>query len=50
MEYDVKAEGPWDLVVFSETIYCLGWLYPLFDVGWLRLEPLAEATSGAGAC
>ena len=35
MDYDPHAEGPWDLVVMSETIYSLGWLYPLFDVGWL---------------
>ena len=35
MEFDPVAEGPWDLVVMSETIYCLGWLYPLFDIGWL---------------
>ena len=35
MDVDVAAEGPWDLVVFSETIYCLGWLYPMFDVALL---------------
>jgi hypothetical protein len=35
MEFDVVAEGPWDLMVFSETIYCLGWLYSMFDVGFL---------------
>jgi SAM-dependent methyltransferase len=35
MEVDLAAEGPWDLVVMSETIYCLGWLYPLFELGWL---------------
>ena len=43
MELDVEAEGPWDLVVLSETIYCLGWLYPLFDVGWLVSCLLAAA-------
>jgi SAM-dependent methyltransferase len=35
MEEDMAAWGPWDLVVLSETIYYLGWLYPFFDVGWL---------------
>lgn len=45
MDYDVTAEGPWDLVVMSETIYCLGWVYPLFEVGWLAsrlLESLVD--------
>ena len=27
MEYDLQDEGPWDLIVMSETIYYLGWLY-----------------------
>lgn len=35
MEYDAETEGPWDLIVLSETIYYLGWLYPFFDVAWL---------------
>jgi 2-polyprenyl-3-methyl-5-hydroxy-6-metoxy-1,4-benzoquinol methylase len=35
MDFDVVAEGPWDLVVLSETIYSLGWLYSMFDVGFL---------------
>lgn len=35
MDFDPVAEGPWDLVVMSEAIYCLGWQYPLFDIGWL---------------
>lgn len=42
MELDPEAEGPWDAVVMSETIYCLGWLYPLFELGWL-----AERVHGA---
>jgi hypothetical protein len=46
MEYDVAADGPWDLVVMSETIYCLGWLYPLFDVGWLVSRLLDAQASG----
>jgi SAM-dependent methyltransferase len=46
MEYDVKAEGPWDLVVMSETIYYLGWLYSFFDVGWLASEIFAATSDG----
>jgi SAM-dependent methyltransferase len=46
MDFDVKAEGPWDLVVMSETIYYLGWLYPLFDIGWLAAELLAATRDG----
>jgi SAM-dependent methyltransferase len=41
MDYDARAEGPWELIVMSESIYCLGWLYPLFDIGWLVSELLA---------
>jgi SAM-dependent methyltransferase len=47
MEYDVRPEGPWDLVVMSETIYYLGWLYSFFEVGWLARE-LYEATADDG--
>ncbi len=46
IELDVRAGGPWDLVVMSETIYCLGWLYPLFDVGVLASELHAAASPG----
>jgi len=46
MERDLQAEGPWDLVVMSETIYYLGWLYPFFDVGWLALQLLAATREG----
>jgi SAM-dependent methyltransferase len=35
MYLDLAAGGPWNLVVFSETIYCLGWLYSFFDISWL---------------
>lgn len=41
MDLDARAEGPWDLIVVSETIYCLAWLYPLFDLVWLASELLA---------
>ena len=47
MDYDPHAEGPWDLVVMSETVYFLGWLYSLFDVAWLASE-LFRATCAGG--
>ncbi len=46
MDYDLRAEGPWDLVVMSETIYYLGWLYPFFDVAWLASELFVSTTGG----
>jgi SAM-dependent methyltransferase len=33
--FDPVEEGPWDLVVLSETIYYVGWRYSFFEVGWL---------------
>ena len=47
MDYDPHSDGPWDLVVMSETIYYLGWLYPFFDVGWLAFQ-LFDATREGG--
>jgi predicted TPR repeat methyltransferase len=47
MDYKPQVDGPWDLVVFTETIYYLGWLYPFFDVAWLALQ-LFEATRSGG--
>lgn len=47
MEFDPGAEGPWDLIVLSETIYYLGWLYPFFDVAWFASE-LFRATRVGG--
>lgn len=46
MEYELSADGPWNLIVMSETIYCLGWLYPFFDVGWLVSELFAATKPG----
>jgi SAM-dependent methyltransferase len=46
MDFDARAEGPWDLVVMSETIYYLGWLYPLFEVGWLASELFGATRAG----
>lgn len=47
MEYDPGIDGPWDLIVMSETIYYLGWLYPLFDLAWL-VRQLFESTRPGG--
>ena len=47
MDFGVSADGPWDLIVMSETIYCLGWLYPLFDLGML-VSDLHAATRPGG--
>jgi SAM-dependent methyltransferase len=47
MDYDLRAEGPWDLIVMSETIYYLGWLYSFFNVSWLASE-LFTATTDSG--
>jgi SAM-dependent methyltransferase len=47
MDYDAEAEGPWDLIVMSETVYFLGWLYSLFDVCWLASQ-LFKATRDGG--
>ena len=46
MEYDARVEGPWDLVVMSDTIYYLGWLYSFFDLGWLAMELYAATRLG----
>jgi predicted TPR repeat methyltransferase len=47
MEYPPRRDGPWDLVVFTETICYLGWLYPFFDVAWLAVQ-IFEATRSGG--
>jgi SAM-dependent methyltransferase len=47
MECDLSTEGPWDLIVMSEIIYYLGWLYSFFDVAWLAAE-LYSATLPGG--
>ena len=47
MEFDPAAQGPWDLIVLSETVYYLGWLYPFFDVAWLARR-LFDATVPGG--
>jgi SAM-dependent methyltransferase len=47
MDYNLHTAEPWELVVMSETIYYLGWLYPFFDIGWLAAE-LFRATREGG--
>jgi ubiquinone/menaquinone biosynthesis C-methylase UbiE len=47
MEFDFRVNQPWDLIVISETIYYLGWLYPFFDVAWLANE-IFEASDTDG--
>ena len=46
MDYDPKEEGPWDLIVMSETICYLGWLYSFFDVAWLASQLFAATRTG----
>ena len=47
MDYKPQVDGPWDLILFSDTICYLGWLYPFFDVAWLAVQ-LFEATRRGG--
>ncbi len=46
MDYKLNEEDPWDLIVLSETIYFLGWLYSFFDVSWLVSELWAATRLG----
>jgi SAM-dependent methyltransferase len=46
IDYDVRGQGPWDLVVMSDMVYYLGWLYPFFDIGWLAMELFAATRVG----
>jgi predicted TPR repeat methyltransferase len=46
MDYDVRRSGPWDLIVMSETICYLGWLYSFFDVAWFASELFAATREG----
>jgi predicted TPR repeat methyltransferase len=47
MDYKPQVEGPWDLIVFSDTMCYLGWLYPFFDVAYLAVQ-LFDATRSGG--
>ena len=46
MVSDLDAEGRWDLVVMSETVYYLGWLHTFFEVGWLAGRIFDATTPG----
>jgi len=46
LEFDPIAAGPFDLVVLVETVYSLGWLYPLFDIAWLADQLAASLRPG----
>jgi SAM-dependent methyltransferase len=41
IDYDPVAEGPFDLVVLTETIYYLGWLHSFFELTWFALQLFA---------
>jgi 2-polyprenyl-3-methyl-5-hydroxy-6-metoxy-1,4-benzoquinol methylase len=47
MDYNFREEEPWDLIVMSEMVYFLGWLYSFFDVAWVASE-IFEATRPGG--
>ena len=47
METDLRTLGAFDLVILTETVYYLGWLYPFFSVAWLARD-LYEATRPGG--
>ncbi len=40
------GEDMFDLIVFAETIYYVGWLYSFFDVAWLASELFAATAAG----
>jgi SAM-dependent methyltransferase len=46
MDYTWRDDGPWDLIVFCDTICYLGWLYSFFDVAWLAAELFAATRQG----
>jgi SAM-dependent methyltransferase len=47
MDFNLDDGAPWDLIVLTETIYYLGWLYSFFDIAW-RASELLAATSPRG--
>ncbi|MGH8065609.1 MAG: class I SAM-dependent DNA methyltransferase [Candidatus Entotheonellia bacterium] len=47
MDHKPQVDGPWDLIVFSDTMCYLGWLYPFFDVAYLAVQ-LFDATRQGG--
>ncbi len=49
MDFDLVGEGPWDLVVLSDTMMHLGWLYAFTDVSRLAMD-LFESVAVGGRC
>jgi SAM-dependent methyltransferase len=47
MTFPLHDEGPWDLIVMSETIPYLGWRHTFFEVAWLASEIFAATRPGA---
>lgn len=46
MEHNFRDDSPWDLVVCTDAIYYLGWLYSFFDIAWFAAELFAATRSG----
>jgi len=46
-EADLRGAGSFDLVILTETVYYLGWIYPFFNVAYLARD-LLETTSPGG--
>jgi SAM-dependent methyltransferase len=40
-------EGPWDLIVFNDTICYLGWRYTFFEIAWFARQ-MKEALAKTG--
>jgi predicted TPR repeat methyltransferase len=45
--FDPHPDGPWDVIVFDETIYYVGWRYSFFEIAWTARQ-LFEATAREG--
>lgn len=46
MDYRLDSPDPWDLIVFGETIYCLGCSYSFFEITWLARELFKSTRHG----
>ena len=47
MKFPMREEGPWDLIVVSDTMPYVGWRYTFFETSWLARE-LYESTRPRG--
>jgi SAM-dependent methyltransferase len=47
VHFEAVAEGPWDLIVLSETIYYVGWRNTCFEVAWMAGQLFESARPGA---